>query len=313
MSIEVMRQALEVLEQINKLSIGDNAIALPGEIDAAMDNLRAAIEQGEKPMALFHADNYKTRFTTDPSEEMVGKYWKPLYTVPRQEQPLKIDPAGCHIRVGEVSEQISVGYDQTSLELCKECGWRALIPGDGCLVCARQKAKPVAWMYTSHWKGDQRYITRYQYDLTTYKADKVWPLYTAPPAAPEPKLKYRRGTYVRCMESDELCRVWTTSIDGGAWVKWPDGSITTYTAEQMGQAFSLEQAAPGKPVAYVDERIHGWPDCFVMEPDPPHTVPLYTEPREWVGLTDEEVNEFYWISASTLEAIEAKLKEKNHG
>jgi hypothetical protein len=176
-----------------------------------------------------------------------------------------------------------------------------------------QAEKPVAWMYTSHWKGDQRYITRYQYDLTTYKADKVWPLYTAPPAAPEPKLKYRRGTYVRCMESDELCRVWTTSIDGGAWVKWPDGSITTYTAEQMGQAFSLEQAAPGKPVAYVDERIHGWPDCFVMEPDPPHTVPLYTEPREWVGLTDEEVNEFYWISASTLEAIEAKLKEKNHG
>jgi hypothetical protein len=32
---------------------------------------------------------------------------------------------------------------------------------------------------------------------------------------------------------------------------------------------------------------------------------------KWVGLTDEEVNEFYWISASTLEAIEAKLKEKN--
>ena len=79
-----MKQALEVLEQINQLSIGENAIALPGEIDAAMDNLRAAIEQAEKPMAWFHADNYKTRFTTDPSEEMVGKYWKPLYTAPRQ-------------------------------------------------------------------------------------------------------------------------------------------------------------------------------------------------------------------------------------
>jgi len=35
-------------------------------------------------------------------------------------------------------------YDQTSLELCGECGWKAIIPGDGCLVCARQKAKPVA-------------------------------------------------------------------------------------------------------------------------------------------------------------------------
>ena len=45
MSISVMKQALEVLEQINQLSVGENAIALPGEIDAAMDNLRAAIEQ----------------------------------------------------------------------------------------------------------------------------------------------------------------------------------------------------------------------------------------------------------------------------
>ena len=45
MSIAVMKQALEALEQINQLSIGENAISLPGEIDAAMDNLRAAIEQ----------------------------------------------------------------------------------------------------------------------------------------------------------------------------------------------------------------------------------------------------------------------------
>jgi hypothetical protein len=39
--------------------------------------------------------------------------------------------------------------------------------------------------------------------------------------------------------------------------------------------------------------------------------PVEVVKREWVGLTDEEVNEFYWISASTLDAIEAKLKEKN--
>jgi hypothetical protein len=32
-------------------------------------------------------------------------------------------------------------YDQTALELCEECGWRAMIPGEGCLTCARQKAK----------------------------------------------------------------------------------------------------------------------------------------------------------------------------
>jgi hypothetical protein len=206
-------------------------------------------------------------------------------------------------------------YDQTSLELCKECGWKAMIPGDGCLVCARQKAQPVAWMY-DFLNSDNRdevirdWVTQSYDDIKRENGFNVRPLYTVPPAAPKP---YRRGTYVRCMESDELCRVWTTSIDGGAWVKWPDGSITTYTAEQMGQAFSLEQAAPGKPVAYVDERIHGWPDCFVMEPDPPHTVPLYTEPREWVGLTDEEIDDI-WPTGNRFEFardIEAKLKEKN--
>jgi len=117
----------------------------------------------------------------------------PLYTAPRQEP-----------------------YDQTSLELCKECGWKAVIPDDGCLVCARQKAKPVA---------------------------------------------------------------------------------------------------------YVDERIHGWPDCFVMEPDPPHTVPLYTEPQEWVELTDDEaralVNRATFGDRTNWQAlvymVDAKLKEKNHG
>jgi hypothetical protein len=176
-----MKQALEVLEQINQLSVGENAIALPGEIDAAMDNLRAAIEQ-----------------------------------------PLKIDPADCHIRVGEVSEPISVGgkepYDQTALELCKECGWKAVIPDDGCLVCARQK--PVAWRW-----------------------------------------KEVKGEFV------------------GDWV------LTEI-----------------EPPPYVTE-----------------SMPLYTAPRQWVELTDEEVMKTWnRVSKESVvhiknfaHAIEAKLKEKN--
>jgi hypothetical protein len=120
MSIEAMKQALEVLEQINQLSIGENALALPGEIDGAMDNLRAAIEQ----------------------------------------------------------------YDQTSLELCEECGWKAVIPGDGCLVCARQNAKPVAWMYD--FLSDNRdevirnWVTQSQDDITRENGFNVRPLYASP-------------------------------------------------------------------------------------------------------------------------------------
>jgi len=47
-----------------------------------------------------------------------------------------------------------------------------------------RKQEPVAWMYTSQYKGNESYITRYQTDLTTYKAVDVWPLYTIPQQRP---------------------------------------------------------------------------------------------------------------------------------
>ena len=42
-----MKLALEALEEINKLSIGENAICLPAEIDGAMDALRERLAQPE--------------------------------------------------------------------------------------------------------------------------------------------------------------------------------------------------------------------------------------------------------------------------
>ena len=48
MSKEAMKLALEALEEINKLSIGENAICLPAEIDTAMDALREALAQPEQ-------------------------------------------------------------------------------------------------------------------------------------------------------------------------------------------------------------------------------------------------------------------------
>ena len=83
--------------------------------------------------------------------------------------------------------------------------------------------------------------------------------------------------------------------------------------------YAAPPAIMQKPVAYADSRIHGWPDCFVMEPDPPHTVPLYTAPREWVELTDDEaralVNRATFGDRTNWQAlvymVDAKLKEKN--
>ena len=83
--------------------------------------------------------------------------------------------------------------------------------------------------------------------------------------------------------------------------------------------YAAPPAIMQKPVAYADSRIHGWPDCFVMEPDPPHTVPLYAAPREWVELTDDEaralVNRATFGDRTNWQAlvymVDAKLKEKN--
>ncbi len=64
----------------------------------------------------------------------------------------------------------------------KDCGNTKALP----VPVAQLEQEPVAWMYTSTLAGNQQYITRFQHDLTTYKADKVWPLYTTPPAAEPP-------------------------------------------------------------------------------------------------------------------------------
>jgi len=160
MSIEAMRQALDALEEYQ--AKGPPFMSC----DAAVAALRAAIEQAEKPVAWMYTSHWKgdqryiTRYQYDLTTYKADKVW-PLYTAPRQEQ-----------------------YDQTALELCKECGWRALIPGDGCLVCARQKAQPVAWMYD--FMADNRdevirdWVTQSQDDIKRENGFNVRPLYTAP-------------------------------------------------------------------------------------------------------------------------------------
>jgi hypothetical protein len=88
MSIEAMKQALEVLEQINQLSIGENAISLPGEIDAAMDALRAAIEQAGKQEPVGEVLNERGEIDYISYVPPVGT---PLYAAPQSINDFKPD------------------------------------------------------------------------------------------------------------------------------------------------------------------------------------------------------------------------------
>jgi hypothetical protein len=108
MSTETMKQALEALEEINKLSTGESAICLPAEIDSAMDALRQAIEQDTSAYQRGYMDGIAKGLRMEQAEQAQPVAWydpevmnedrgiswtpgqfhtAPLYTVlPRQKQ-----------------------------------------------------------------------------------------------------------------------------------------------------------------------------------------------------------------------------------
>jgi hypothetical protein len=53
MSREAMKQALEALEEINKLSVGEHAICLPAEIDTAINALRQELAMSKPSTKIF--------------------------------------------------------------------------------------------------------------------------------------------------------------------------------------------------------------------------------------------------------------------
>lgn len=70
--------------------------------------------------------------------------------------------------------------DKTSIYSKAEYALEAALEAES-VVKQSLTTEPIAWMFTSKFSGTQRHITRFQDELTTYKADKVWPLYINPP------------------------------------------------------------------------------------------------------------------------------------
>lgn len=78
-----------------------------------------------------------------------------------------------------------------------------------------------------------------------------------------------------------------------------------------------------EPVGYFEQEYVGGPVLFYQvnysEKDNPGVIPLFAAPprREWVSLTDEEINNiavYPWgKTADLVRAISDKLKEKNCG
>jgi hypothetical protein len=166
-------------------------------------------------------------------------------------------------------------------------------------------------------------------------------------AQPEPEpVRLRRGDILRCIETNELCTVWATSTTGKTQVKWKANDFGSYTAEQIGDLFWVEpkhecvcgepntagvhrqdgpcyQQPEPEPVAWMNESDIGKTDWKVWaHGKPTATIPLYAAPpqRKWQGLTGDDIHQISekcglmdaaW--QDVMNAVEAKLKEKNNG
>lgn len=69
--------------------------------------------------------------------------------------------------------------------------------------------EPVAWIYTSKLAGNEKFMTRYASDLSTYKADQVTPLYTNP----EPQQKPLTDEQIEAIYTQETGSL----IDNSPW------------------------------------------------------------------------------------------------
>ena len=184
---------------------------------------------------------------------------------------------------------------------------------------------------------DQEPFGYFRYDLRldawvqNRDSNKGVPFYRSPV---QPGQKYRRGNRLICLETEEYCVIHISGTDR-QWIKFPDSYIGVYTNEQVAELFELLPKEPEQePVAWrtfdgeggYEYRSYDMNEQYAQEweqRNPKHkgwVEPLYTTPpqRTWVGLTDKEAMQICvdcgcmsedWLTL--LDAIEAKLKEKN--
>jgi hypothetical protein len=65
-------------------SVNDTVIGILTQIDNMVSGMVRKPEQAEKqePVAWYHTKKGRTEFTTNPTPDLIGTYWKPLYPRP---------------------------------------------------------------------------------------------------------------------------------------------------------------------------------------------------------------------------------------
>ncbi len=159
-------------------------------------------------------------------------------------------------------------YDQTALELCEKCGWKAIIPDEGCLICTTpvsiEKQEPVGYVTDS---GASAYFCK-GVDL-----DDGTPLYAAPPH------------YWGNVASAELVEEIREELRRRDMLMVPVKEQEPVAVGSLSvRYFRGDKAMTDTDFEYLGELPEG-------------DYTLYTAPpkREWVDLTEEEIRSFDFV------------------
>ena len=119
-------------------------------------------------------------------------------------------------RVDETAKGEHEPYDQQALELCEKCGWKAIIPDEGCLVCARNEQEPVGYAHVEDLKREH-----HDFWVNREQGVNEVPLYTAPPQKEEGCAQCGKqasqGWALYCVECVEGKREWVGLTDEEIW------------------------------------------------------------------------------------------------
>ncbi len=202
-------------------------------------------------------------------------------------------------------------YDQQSLELCEVCGWKTLIPGDGCLNCERKpQPQPKQVLVNPTNLTDLNYHQLWQVWSTNKELIKwAFPIYSYTPIEGGIKyaLEYDAQTTHKTIDAlakeGYRCSIVERLLKGES-VGYDHGPQAATLAEAERDVRKWLNERPNRPLDLRHVAMLAYHAQQSIEAPKPK--------REWVGLSDSDLADYPTDEyEETARYWEAKLRNKN--
>jgi hypothetical protein len=91
--------------------------------------------------------NGKREMTDRELMQMALDALQKIYIAPEHEEYIRVWWPACEEAIKALRDRLAQPeYDQTALELCDVCGWKAVVPDEGCLNCKRLAQPEREWV-----------------------------------------------------------------------------------------------------------------------------------------------------------------------